>query len=139
MHLSFLSEGGSVRPYPRRLTCSCVLTNVFVPFLFSQTSFRAHSGKAAVTSMAVERRSESILLTGSAEGDVRVWSLREHPVSRVSGFRSGDSGNGDGGGGGGGGGARGKEHSSVTQLGIFEGGGRAAALDGLVRIWDVER
>lgn len=87
--------------------------------------------------MAVEKRSESILLTGSAEGEVRVWSLREHPVSRLSGFRSGDSG--AGGGSGGSGGARSGAHAAITQLGIFEGAGRAAALDGLVRIWDVER
>lgn len=103
-----------------------------------QTSFSAHPGKAAVTSMAVERRSESVLLTGSAAGEVRVWSLRDHPVSHLSGFRSGvDNGNG---GGGGGGGARNDPYSAAfTQLGIFEGAGRAAALDGLVRIWDVER
>lgn len=87
--------------------------------------------------MAVEKRSESILLTGSAEGEVRVWSLREHPVSRLSGFRSGDSGAGRGSGGSGG--ARSGAHAAITQLGIFEGAGRAAALDGLVRIWDVER
>ena len=89
--------------------------------------------------MAVEKRSESILLTGSAEGEVRVWSLRQHPVSHISGFRSGDGGAGDGSGGSSGGGARGREHAAVTQLGIFEGAGRAAALDGLIRIWDVER
>ncbi|CAM9221408.1 unnamed protein product [Scytosiphon promiscuus] len=108
-----------------------------------QTSFLAHPHKAAVTSMAVERRSESILLTGSAEGEVRVWSLRENPVARLSGFRSGgDSGDGGGGGGGGGGGlggARKNARAPITQLGLFEGAGRAAALDGLVRIWDVER
>lgn len=99
-----------------------------------QASFLAHPDKAAVTSMAVEKRSESILLTGSAEGEVRVWSLREHPVSRLSGFRSGENGGGSGGGG-----ARSGVHAAITQLGIFEGAGRAAALDGLVRIWDVER
>lgn len=86
-----------------------------------------------MTSLAIEKRSESILLTGSAEGEVRVWSLREHPVSRLSGFRPGDSGAG-----GGSGGARGGQHAAITQLGIFEGAGRAAALDGLVSIWDVE-
>lgn len=100
-----------------------------------QTSFLAHPDKAAVTSIAVEKRSESILLTGSAEGEVRVWSLRDHPVSRLSGFRSGDSGAG----GGGGGGAKSGTHGAITQLGVFEGAGRAAALDGLVRVWDVER
>lgn len=84
--------------------------------------------------MAVEKLSESILLTGSAEGEVRVWSLREHPVSRLSGFRSGDSGAG-----GGSGGAKSSAHAAITQLGVFEGAARAAALDGLVRIWDVER
>lgn len=89
-----------------------------------------------MTSMAVEKRSESVLLTGSAEGEVRVWSLRDHPVSRVSGFRSGGGNDGNGGGGGG---SRKDAHSAVTQLGIFEGSGRAAALDGLVRVWDVER
>lgn len=99
-----------------------------------QTSFLAHPGKAAVTSMAVEKRSESVLLTGSAEGEVRVWSLREHPVSRLSGFRSGESGAS-----GGSGGAKSNGHAAITQLGVFEGAGRAAALDGLVRIWDVER
>ncbi|CAM9582596.1 unnamed protein product, partial [Hapterophycus canaliculatus] len=101
-----------------------------------QTSFLAHPPKAAVTSMAVEKRSESILLTGSAEGEVRVWSLREHPVSRLSGFRSGGDRGGDGGSGGGGG-ARKKARAAITQLGFFEGAGRAAALNGLVRIWDI--
>lgn len=85
--------------------------------------------------MAVETRSESILVTGSDEGEVCVWSLRDHPVRRLSGFRSGSSGSG-----------RGKSGSSsrpprsaVTQLGLFEGAARACALDGLIRLWDVER
>lgn len=104
-----------------------------------QTSFLAHPDKAPVTSMSIEARSESILLTGSGEGEVRVWSLRDHPVVRLSGFRSGDTT------GGGGGGGR-KSHAAlrapraaVTQLGMFEGAGRAAALDGVIRVWDVER
>lgn len=87
--------------------------------------------------MSIEARSESILLTGSGEGEVRVWSLRDHPVVRLSGFRSGDTT--------GAGGGR-KSHASsrapraaVTQLGMFEGAARAAALDGQIRVWDVER
>lgn len=109
----------------------------FVSFFSRQTSFLAHPHKAAVTSMAAEKRSESILLTGSAEGEVRVWSLREHPVCRVSGFRSG--GDSADGGSGSGGGVRRNARAAITQLGLFEGAGRAAALDGLVRIWDIER
>lgn len=89
--------------------------------------------------MAVEPRSESILLTGSGEGEVRVWSLRDNPVSRLSGFRCGESSNNNSGG------ARHNSSSSprptraVTQLGLFEGGARGVALDGLVRVWDIER
>lgn len=94
--------------------------------------------------MAVETRSESILITGSGEGEVRVWSLSDHPVIRLSGFRAGDSGGSNSGGEAGGGGRKGSNSSrqsrtAITQLGIFEGAGRAAALDGLVRVWDVER
>lgn len=95
--------------------------------------------------MAVEARSESILITGSGEGEVRVWSLSDHPVTRLSGFRAGDSGGSSSSGGEAGGGGRKGSNSSrqsrtaITQLGIFEGAGRAAALDGLVRVWDVER
>ena len=94
--------------------------------------------------MAVETRSESILITGSGEGEVRLWSLSDHPVTRLSGFRAGDSGCSSSGGEAGGGGRKGPNSSrqsraAITQLGIFEGAGRAAALDGLVRVWDVER
>lgn len=86
--------------------------------------------------MAVEGRSESILLTGSSEGEVRVWSLRKHPVARVSGFRCGDTGVS------GGGGRKSrvsKQSRAVTQLGLFEGRAWGAALDVVVRVWDVER
>lgn len=97
--------------------------------------------------MAVEPYSESILLTGSSEGEVRVWSLRDHPAERLSGFRCGEASKGNGGGSGGGGGDDGKKHGrrysresrAVTQLEVFEGGARGAALDGLIRVWDIER
>lgn len=106
-----------------------------------QTSFLGHTDKAAVTSMAVESRSESVLLTGSSVGEVRVWSLRHHPVARVGGIRCRDVI-----GGGGDGSRRTRSNSTstqqsraITQLGFFEGGGRGVALDGLVHVWDLER
>ena len=109
----------------------------------AQTSFLAHSDRAPVTSMAIEARSESVLLTGSGDGEVRVWSLRDHPAVRLSGFRSGDSSTGSGTRGGGSGrkshGSSRGARAAVTQLGTFEDAGRAAALDGLIRVWDVER
>lgn len=85
--------------------------------------------------MAVETRSESILITGSSKGEVRVWSLRENPVARLGGFRCEDAG---------GSGKGGRDRASrppcaVSQLGIFEGGMRGAALNGLIRVWDIER
>lgn len=83
-------------------------------------------------------------MTGSGEGEVRVWSLSDHPVTRLSGFRAGGDNGGSSGSEAGGGGRKGSNSSrqsrtAITQLGIFEGAGRAAALDGLVRVWDVER
>ncbi len=84
-----------------------------------QTSLEAYKSGSSVRSLAVDP-AETVLLSGSRRGVIKVWSLREYPVAlaQLGG---------------------GLEHhtESIFSLNFLNGSDYAVSLDGSLVVWDV--